>query len=57
MWANLTDENKEAVRVGGSFGGRNSYGPLLVMLKADKQAVLVSRVWRNTFILTLGQEG
>lgn len=43
MWANLADENKGGIKSGGSFGGRNTYGPLLVMLKADKQAVLVSR--------------
>lgn len=43
VWANLADDNKFAVKTGGSFGGRNSYGHLLVMLKADKQAVLVSR--------------
>lgn len=41
VWANLTDENKKGVKSRGSFGGRNTYGPLLVMLKADKQAVLV----------------
>lgn len=42
VWANLADGNKETIKTGGSFGGRNTYGPLLVMLKADKQAVLVS---------------
>lgn len=41
MWANLADKNKNDVKTGGAFGGRNTYGPLLVMLKADKQAVLV----------------
>lgn len=43
VWSNLKDENKEDVKTSGSFGGRNTYGPLLVMLKADKQAVLVRR--------------
>lgn len=41
MWANLTDDNKGTVKTSGSFGGRGTYGPFLVMLKADKQAVLV----------------
>lgn len=41
VWANIKDKNKSHVKTSGSFGGRNTYGPLLVMLKADKQAVLV----------------
>ena len=45
VWANVTDKNKEAIKTSGSFGGRNAYGHLLVMLKADKQAVLVSKAW------------
>lgn len=42
MWANLPDDKKDDVARKGAFGGRNTYGPLLVMLKADKQAVLVT---------------
>lgn len=42
VWANKPDEDKFEIKRAGAFGGRNTYGPLLVMLKADKQAVLVS---------------
>lgn len=41
VWSNLPDDDKDAIQRGGAFGGRNTYGPLLVMLKPDKQAVLV----------------
>lgn len=47
MWANVADENKGTIKCGGSYGGRNTYGPLLVTLKADKQAVLVSTTSRG----------
>eukprot|EP00752_Nemacystus_decipiens_P002243 g2126.t1 len=56
VWANLKDEDKEKVKTGGSFGGRNTYGPLLVMLKADKQAVLVMHEVVN-LILASGNGG
>lgn len=48
MWANLADDNKGTVKTSGSFGGRGTYGPFLVMLKADKQAVLVRA--RGSFV-------
>lgn len=67
VWANLADDNKEAIKTGGSFGGRNTYGPLLVMLKADKQAVLVSntrgkgrgtrRRWRRRLTVYVARGG
>ncbi|CAM9263757.1 unnamed protein product [Scytosiphon promiscuus] len=56
VWANLTDKNKSGVKTGGAFGGRNTYGPLLVMLKADKQAVLVMHEVVN-LILATGNKG
>lgn len=43
VWANQPDDKKDDVARTGAFGGRNTYGPLLVMLKADKQAVLVTK--------------
>lgn len=41
VWANKPDDDKFEIKRAGAFGGRNTYGPLLVMLRADKQAVLV----------------
>lgn len=41
VWQKVPDADKEMVSKSGSFGGRNVYGPLLVLLKADKLAVLV----------------
>lgn len=55
VWANIKDKNKRVVKTGGSFGGRNTYGPLLVMLKADKQAVLVRVTTRRERRLFGGQ--
>lgn len=48
VWQKVPDVDKEMVSKSGSFGGRNIYGPLLVLLKADKLAVLVSYVRRRT---------
>eukprot|EP00903_Cladosiphon_okamuranus_P015271 g14112.t1 len=56
VWAKYVDANKDTVKCGGSFGGRNTYGPLLVMLKADKQAVLVMHEVVN-LILANGNNG
>ncbi|CAN0414773.1 unnamed protein product [Pylaiella littoralis] len=56
VWANIKDKNKSDVKSGGSFGGLNTYGPLLVMLKADKQAVLVMHEVVN-LILAKGNDG
>lgn len=44
VWEQVKDADKVMVAKGGTFGGRNVYGPLLVLLKADKLAVLV-RCW------------
>lgn len=41
VWQQVPDADKAMVAKRGTFGGRNVYGPLLVLLKADKLAVLV----------------
>ncbi|CAM9937269.1 unnamed protein product, partial [Laminaria digitata] len=56
VWAGLADKNKKTVQAKGAFGGRNTYGPLLVMLKAEKQAVLVMHEVVN-LILADGNKG
>ncbi|CBJ30655.1 mitochondrial DNA-directed RNA polymerase [Ectocarpus siliculosus] len=56
VWANVTDDNKGTVKTSGSFGGRGTYGAFLVMLKADKQAVLVMHEVVN-LILASGNKG
>lgn len=43
VWQDMPDNDKDTVAKSGAFGGRSVYGPLLVLLKADKLAVLVRK--------------
>lgn len=49
----MPDSDKDTVAKSGAFGGRSVYGPLLVLLKAEKLAVLVSE---SRFRVNVGGE-